>query len=94
MAYGFRDVDGFCVDCMTFEEAIEMALIYSDASGKRFRIEGEHIQHIRHHNVSRLHIYCWKVEPLEEYIGNQGIKGKARSNGRADRSFEGSENSN
>lgn len=84
--YGYRFVAGYCVDCMTHDEAIEAALMYVNATGNKYRISGEQIQHIGKLNVTNQHIYCYKVEPLGVQVGNQRIKGNARSNGRAVRS--------
>jgi hypothetical protein len=82
--YGFRTIAGYNVDCMTHEEAIETALLYVNATGNKFRIEGEKIQRIGKLNVTRYGIYCYKVSPLGVQVGNQGTTGKARSNGRTD----------
>jgi hypothetical protein len=82
--YGYRDIDGDCVDCMTWDEALELALTYSRVSGFRYKVEGELIQHFRHRNIARYKIFCWKVTGLgEQSVGNQRTKGKTRSNGRA-----------
>lgn len=81
--YGYRDIDGECVPCMTYGEAVEAAIIYADVSGLKQKIYGEHIQHFHGKNIARQHQYCWQVVPLGEQIGNQGAKGNARSNGRA-----------
>jgi len=81
--YGYRDIDGECVPCMTFEEALAAALVYAEVSGFRQIIYGEHIQHYLNKNVARHHLYCWNVKALGENIGNQRTKGIARSNGRA-----------
>jgi hypothetical protein len=89
--YGYRTVAGYCVDCMTHEEAIEVALMYTNATGNKFRVVGEQIQHIGKLNVTNQNIYCYKVQPLGVQVGrskavNQGPTGKAWSNGRAVRS--------
>lgn len=81
--YGYRDIAGHCVDCMTWDEALEIANVYALYSGLRYKIEGDHIQHFQHHNIASEHQYCWKVTALGEYVGNQRTARKARSNGRS-----------
>jgi alkylation response protein AidB-like acyl-CoA dehydrogenase len=82
--YGFRQIAGHCVDCMTHDEAVELALTYVNAGGTRYRVTGELIQHFGGHNVTREHVYCWHVEPTTELSkhGNQRIARESRLNGR------------
>lgn len=90
--YGYREIDGQCVDCMTWNEALELANTYSNVGGFRYKVEGEHIQHHHNRNVSRYNVYCWRVSGLgEQLVGDQRIKGKARSNGRPTESLTGTE---
>lgn len=80
--YGYQQIAGQCVDCMTFEEAIDVAVIWSNTGGQRYKVEGEHIQHFNGVNVSRERIYCWQVHPTKELSkhGNQRTKGNTRCN--------------
>lgn len=83
--YGYRTIAGHCVDCMTWEEAMELALVFVIAGGAKQRVEGELIQHFNHDNIAGEHQYCWRVTTVKESDGNQGPKRKARSNGKSAR---------
>lgn len=78
--YGYRQIAGECVDCMTWQEAFDVAITYAFASDYKYKVQGDYIQHHRGKNVARERQYCWKVEALGEPVGNQRSKGKARSN--------------
>lgn len=93
--YGYREIDGHCVDCMTFLEAIEDALVWAEITGHKQKIIGEHIQHYHGRNIASSHVYCWHVSLIkDQYIGNQRTQRIARSNGRAIPESSKSESSN
>lgn len=81
--YGYRQIAGYCVDCMTFEEAIEKADVWAEVGGSRYRVTGELAQHFKGQNVTRERAYCWHVESTSEVRnnGNQRTKRNARCDG-------------
>jgi len=86
--YGYQDVGGHCISCLTWDEALELALTYSEVGGFRYKIQGELLQHYGRENLAKYRVYCWTVSGLgEQSIGDQRLIRTARSNGRADRSL-------
>lgn len=60
----FKEIGPYKVDCLTHDEALEIALLYAEYSGKRYKVIGNLKQHDNNgHYIGCAHLYCYEVLP-------------------------------